>query len=109
MHMQAGELLDAVCGEVVDACVALVKQLKGITATYRMTSKGPPLRHSHYVTSAQTHHLYTHTHAHEQALAAHDSEFLVAFLSPECRVMYCTKNSSAGGEKHKVCLNKTMC
>ena len=31
-------------------CVALVKQLKGITATYRMTTKGPPTRHSHYVT-----------------------------------------------------------
>jgi hypothetical protein len=26
-----------------------VRQLKGITATYRMTSKGPPTRHSHYV------------------------------------------------------------
>jgi hypothetical protein len=37
--------------EVVEACVAVVKQLKGITATYRMTTKGPPTRHSHYVTS----------------------------------------------------------
>lgn len=36
--------------EVVEKCVAVVRQLKGITATYRMTSKGPPVRHSHYVT-----------------------------------------------------------
>ena len=49
-HAQAGELLGAACVEVVESCVALVKQLKGITATYRMTSKGPPTRHSHYVT-----------------------------------------------------------
>ena len=35
--------------EVVERCVGVVKQLKGITATYRMTSKGPPVRHSHYV------------------------------------------------------------
>lgn len=32
----------------------MVKQLKGITATYRMTSKGPPQRHSHYVTGILT-------------------------------------------------------
>ena len=25
---------------------------QGITATYRMTTKGPPTRHSHYVTGA---------------------------------------------------------
>ncbi len=36
--------------EVSEACVALVRQLKGITATYRMTTKGAPTRHSHYVT-----------------------------------------------------------
>ena len=28
--------------------------LQGITATYRMTTKGPPTRHSHYVTGALT-------------------------------------------------------
>jgi hypothetical protein len=51
--------------EVVDKCVAVVRQLKGITATYRMTSKGPPVRHSHYVTGermcwllSMTHHAY---------------------------------------------------
>jgi hypothetical protein len=37
--------------EVGEACAALTRQLKGITATYRMTTKGPPSRHSHYVTS----------------------------------------------------------
>eukprot|EP00200_Dunaliella_tertiolecta_P002070 CAMPEP_0202343412 /NCGR_PEP_ID=MMETSP1126-20121109/3543_1 /ASSEMBLY_ACC=CAM_ASM_000457 /TAXON_ID=3047 /ORGANISM="Dunaliella tertiolecta, Strain CCMP1320" /LENGTH=1109 /DNA_ID=CAMNT_0048934475 /DNA_START=46 /DNA_END=3376 /DNA_ORIENTATION=- len=50
IQAQAGELLGAACVEVVESCVSLVKQLKGITATYRMTSKGPPTRHSHYVT-----------------------------------------------------------
>ncbi len=40
--------------DVVEKCVAVVKQLKGITATYRMTTKGPPTRHSHYVTGAHT-------------------------------------------------------
>lgn len=42
-------LAAAVTEEVVEKCVAVVRQLKGITATYRMTSKGPPSRHSHYV------------------------------------------------------------
>lgn len=35
--------------ELSESCTGVVKQLKGITATYRMTSKGPPVRHSHYV------------------------------------------------------------
>lgn len=39
----------------MEACVAVVKQLKGITATYRMTTKGPPTRHSHYVTGGPGH------------------------------------------------------
>lgn len=43
-------VLEAVSEEIVDRCVAVVKQLKGITATYRMTAKGLPTRHSHYVT-----------------------------------------------------------
>ncbi|GBF98792.1 hypothetical protein Rsub_11374 [Raphidocelis subcapitata] len=43
------EVLRAAAEEVADRCVAVVRQLKGITATYRMTSKGPPTRHSHYV------------------------------------------------------------
>lgn len=45
-----GLLLDLVVDETAERCVAVVRQLKGITATYRMTSKGPPTRHSHYVT-----------------------------------------------------------
>jgi hypothetical protein len=40
-------------GEVLEQCVAAVRQLKGITATYRMTAKGPPVRHSHYVAGAR--------------------------------------------------------
>jgi hypothetical protein len=43
-------LLDLAVDESAERCVAVVRQLKGITATYRMTSKGPPTRHSHYVT-----------------------------------------------------------
>lgn len=35
--------------QVVERCAGVVKQLKGITATYRVTTKGPPTRHSHYV------------------------------------------------------------
>lgn len=51
IESQAGDLLDEMCEEVVDTCAPMVKQLRGITATYRMTSKGPPVRHSHYVNS----------------------------------------------------------
>ncbi|KAG1673266.1 hypothetical protein FOA52_002546 [Chlamydomonas sp. UWO 241] len=40
--------------ELGERCVAVVRQLKGITATYRMTTKGPPTRHSHYVTGVLT-------------------------------------------------------
>mmetsp|Transcript_18657 Transcript_18657/g.40080 ORF Transcript_18657/g.40080 Transcript_18657/m.40080 type:complete len:830 (-) Transcript_18657:232-2721(-) len=47
---QAAALLACMSDEVAERCVAVVKQLKGITATYRMTTKGPPTRHSHYVT-----------------------------------------------------------
>lgn len=43
------QVLMVVAEEVAERCVAVVRQLKGITATYRMTSKGPPTRHSHYV------------------------------------------------------------
>ncbi|KAI8467408.1 MAG: hypothetical protein J3K34DRAFT_481362 [Monoraphidium minutum] len=43
------EVLGVVAEEVAERCSAVVRQLKGITATYRMTSKGPPTRHSHYV------------------------------------------------------------
>lgn len=53
MHclLQSQALLAVVGEEVAEACYVLVRQLRGITATYRMTSKGPPTRHSHYVTS----------------------------------------------------------
>jgi hypothetical protein len=43
------QVLLLVGGDVVERCMAMVRQLKGITATYRMTAKGPPVRHSHYV------------------------------------------------------------
>mmetsp|Transcript_18590 Transcript_18590/g.60608 ORF Transcript_18590/g.60608 Transcript_18590/m.60608 type:complete len:163 (+) Transcript_18590:883-1371(+) len=36
---------------VGDKCVDVLKQLKGITATYRMTNKPLPTRHSHFVPS----------------------------------------------------------
>jgi Domain of unknown function (DUF3510) len=36
-------------GDVLERCMACVRQVKGVTATYRMTAKGPPVRHSHYV------------------------------------------------------------
>ena len=35
----------------VDRCVEALKQLKGITATFRMTNKPMPTRHSHFVPS----------------------------------------------------------
>lgn len=43
------QILLLLCGDVLERCMSMVKQLKGITATYRMTAKGPPVRHSHYV------------------------------------------------------------
>lgn len=49
---RGGEVLSALCQEVAEKCVAVVRQLRGITATYRMTTKGPPTRYSHYVTGA---------------------------------------------------------
>ncbi|KAG2451026.1 hypothetical protein HYH02_004295 [Chlamydomonas schloesseri] len=46
----AGRGLAAALGEeAVERCVVVVRQLKGITATYRMTAKAPPSRASHYV------------------------------------------------------------
>ncbi|KXZ52971.1 hypothetical protein GPECTOR_8g343 [Gonium pectorale] len=42
-------LAAALTDEAIERCVTVVRQLKGITATYRMTSKGPPSRASHYV------------------------------------------------------------
>lgn len=43
------QVLLLIGGDVLERCMAMVRQLKGITATYRMTAKGPPVRHSHYV------------------------------------------------------------
>jgi len=44
------EDLDAcVTAAVVDKCVDVLKQMRGITATYRMTNKPLPTRHSHFV------------------------------------------------------------
>jgi hypothetical protein len=43
------QVLLLVGGDVLERCMAMMRQLKGITATYRMTAKGPPVRHSHYV------------------------------------------------------------
>jgi hypothetical protein len=44
--------LDTICTtSVVEKCVEVLKQMRGITATYRMTNKPLPSRHSHFVPS----------------------------------------------------------
>ena len=46
----AGALLaGSVADSLVERCCEVLKQLRGITATYRMTNKPPPTRHSHFV------------------------------------------------------------
>lgn len=40
---------DVLTDVVAEKCVEVLRQLKGITATYRMTNKPLPVRHSHYV------------------------------------------------------------
>lgn len=42
-------LTDVLTETLADKCVEVLKQAKGITATYRMTNKPPPTRHSAYV------------------------------------------------------------
>lgn len=54
VHSSGRGLAEAVTDEVVERCVVVVRQLKGITATYRMTSKAPPVRASHYVVGILT-------------------------------------------------------
>jgi hypothetical protein len=44
----ARSVLRALAAVAVARCVVALQQVKGVTATYRMTSKGPPTRHSHY-------------------------------------------------------------
>ncbi|CAM6106737.1 unnamed protein product [Calypogeia fissa] len=44
-------LTDVLTETLADKCVEVLKQAKGITATYRMTNKPPPTRHSPYVSS----------------------------------------------------------
>lgn len=48
LRVQSSALLDILSCEVGEQCCAVVKALKAIAATYRMTTKGPPVRHSHY-------------------------------------------------------------
>ncbi|MEW5305476.1 MAG: hypothetical protein WDW36_008012 [Sanguina aurantia] len=48
LRVQSAALLDILSSEVGEQCCAVVKALKAIAATYRMTTKGPPVRHSHY-------------------------------------------------------------
>ena len=45
----AAELDAAVARIVANRCAAALKQMKGITATFRMTNKPLPTRHSHFV------------------------------------------------------------
>lgn len=47
----AGTAEAAVTTAVVEKCVEVLKQMRGITATYRMTNKPLPTRHSHFVPS----------------------------------------------------------
>eukprot|EP00740_Mantoniella_antarctica_P010880 CAMPEP_0181385822 /NCGR_PEP_ID=MMETSP1106-20121128/22779_1 /TAXON_ID=81844 /ORGANISM="Mantoniella antarctica, Strain SL-175" /LENGTH=165 /DNA_ID=CAMNT_0023505937 /DNA_START=41 /DNA_END=534 /DNA_ORIENTATION=+ len=42
-------LTAALVAAVVERCLEALKQLKGITATFRMTNKPLPTRHSHFV------------------------------------------------------------
>lgn len=48
LQTQSSALLDILSSEVGEQCCGVVKALKAIAATYRMTTKGPPVRHSHY-------------------------------------------------------------
>jgi hypothetical protein len=48
VEASARAVLRALAAGAVARCVAALQQVKGVTATYRMTSKGPPTRHSHY-------------------------------------------------------------
>jgi hypothetical protein len=44
-----GEAEAMMTSAVAEKCVEVLRQLKGITATYRMTNKPLPTRHSHFV------------------------------------------------------------
>ncbi|CAL8471248.1 g10790 [Coccomyxa elongata] len=46
---QAAALVRAVIEELTETCSAVLKQLRGITATYRMTTRPAPTKASHYV------------------------------------------------------------
>jgi hypothetical protein len=48
--LEAGAPAQAMAAVVVaDRCMEVLRQIKGITATYRMTNKPAPTRHSHFV------------------------------------------------------------
>eukprot|EP01018_Ginkgo_biloba_P037154 Gb_39305 [translate_table: standard] len=42
-------IMDAMVEALVEKSVEVLRQVKGITATYRMTNKPPPVRHSPYI------------------------------------------------------------
>ncbi|DBA94077.1 TPA: hypothetical protein ACH3X1_001724 [Trebouxia sp. C0004] len=46
---QAGPVKDAIVSILRDRCLTVLRQLRGITATYRMTARPLPTRPSHYV------------------------------------------------------------
>lgn len=46
---QAGPVKDAIVSILLDRCLTVLRQLRGITATYRMTARPLPTRPSHYV------------------------------------------------------------
>ena len=39
LHAQAGPVTDAIVDVLMDRCLAVLRQLRGITATYRMTAR----------------------------------------------------------------------
>ncbi|DBB11835.1 TPA: hypothetical protein ACH3X3_005984 [Trebouxia sp. C0006] len=49
MTAQAGPVKDAIVSILLDRCLTVLRQLRGITATYRMTARPLPTRPSHYV------------------------------------------------------------
>ncbi|KAA6427855.1 MAG: conserved oligomeric Golgi complex subunit 2-like [Trebouxia sp. A1-2] len=46
---QAGPVKNAIVSILLDRCLTVLRQLRGITATYRMTARPLPTRPSHYV------------------------------------------------------------
>lgn len=79
---QAGPVKDLIVDILLDRCLAVLRQLRGITATYRMTARPLPTKPSHYVAGVlQPLRAFLDTEAGKHLLPSAQQELSLGLIS----------------------------